>query len=80
VKTRKVTLTIPEDLLRQLNIVAAKQGMSISAMITRALWKIADEESGYAGARSAMLEDLRKGYRLGTRAKIDWTRDDLHER
>jgi predicted transcriptional regulator len=80
VKKRNVTLTIPEDLLRQLKIIAAKQDTSISAMITKALRRIADEENGYAEAQRGMLEDLRKGYSLGTRGKIGWTRDDLHER
>jgi predicted transcriptional regulator len=80
VKTRNVTITIPQDLLRQLKIVAAKQDTSISAMVTKALRQIADEENGYAKARRGMLEDLRKGFSLGTRGKISWTRDDLHER
>ena len=79
-KTRNVTLAIPEDLLRQVKIVAAKRDTSISAMVTRALRQIADEENGYAEARRGMLEDLRKGFSLGTRGKIGWTRDDLHER
>jgi len=79
-KTRNLTLAIREDLLRQLKIVAAKQETSISAMITKALRQIADEESGYAEAQRGMLADLRKGYNLGTRGKIGWTRDDLHER
>jgi predicted transcriptional regulator len=68
-KTRNLTLTIREDLVRQLKIVAAKRDTSISAMVTRALWQIVDEESGYAEAQGAMLEDLRKGYSLGTRAE-----------
>ncbi|HEY6390536.1 MAG TPA: hypothetical protein VIX89_04620 [Bryobacteraceae bacterium] len=79
-KTRNVTLAIPEDLLRQLKILAAKHDTSISAMVTKALRQIADEESGYAEARRGMLEDLRKGYNLGARGKIGWTRDGLHER
>jgi len=49
-------------------------------MVTKALRQIADEENGYAEAQRGMLEDLRKGYNLGTRGKIGWTRDDLHER
>ena len=79
-KTRNLTLAIREDLLRQLKIVAMKQDTSISAMVTRALWQIADEDSGYAEAQRAMLEDLRKGYSLGTRGKTGWKRCDLRER
>jgi predicted transcriptional regulator len=80
VKTRNVTLSLPEDLLRQLKIAAAKRETSVSAMLTAALRQIADEEDGYAEAQRLMLADLRKGYRLGTHGKIGWTRDDLHER
>jgi Ribbon-helix-helix protein, copG family len=80
VKTRNVTLSIPDDLLRQLKVTAAKQETSLSAMLTRALRRIADEEDGYAEARRRMLKDLRKGYPLGTHGKIGWTRDALHER
>jgi predicted transcriptional regulator len=80
VKTRNVTLSLPDDLLRQLKIAAAKRETSISAMLTRALRQIADEEDGYAEAQRLMLADLKKGYRLGTHGKTGWTRDDLHER
>ena len=78
--TRNVTLSIPDDLLRQLKITAAKQETSLSAMLTRTLRQIANEEDGYAEAQRQMLKDLKKGYRLGTHGKIGWTRDDVHER
>jgi predicted transcriptional regulator len=71
---------LPEDLLRQVKIVAAKQDTSLSAMLTRALRQIVDEEDGYAEAQRGMLKDFKKGYNLGTHGKIDWTRDDIHER
>jgi predicted transcriptional regulator len=80
VKTRNVTLSIPEDLLRQLKIVAARQDTSISAMLAQALRQIVDQHDGYAEAQRLMLKDLRKGYNLGTHGRIGWTRDDLHER
>jgi len=80
VNTRNVTLSIPDDLLRRLKIIAAKQDKSVSGMLTEALRQIADEADGYAEARRQMLKDLQKGYNLGTYGKIGWTRDDLHER
>jgi len=80
VNTRNVTLSIPDDLLRRLKIIAAKQDKSVSGMLTEALRQIADEADGYAEARRQMLKDLQKGYNLGTHGKISWTRDDLHER
>jgi predicted transcriptional regulator len=80
VKTRNVTLSLPDDLLRQLKIAAARRETSLSAMLAQALRQIADEEDGYAEAQRRMLADLKKGYSLGTHGKTGWTRDELHER
>lgn len=79
-KARNVTLALPEDLLRRLKVIAAKQDSSLSGILILALQQIADLEDGYEEARQGMLHDLRKGYNLGTRGKITWTRESLHER
>jgi hypothetical protein len=80
VKTRNVTLALPEELLRRVKVIAARQDTSVSAMLTWALEQIADQESGCAEARVGMLQDLKKGYKLGTKGTIGWGRDSLHER
>lgn len=80
VKTRNVTLAVPEHLLRRLKIVAAKRETSLSAMLSRTLEQMADSEEGYAEARRGMLANLKEGYALGTKGRIGWTRDSLHER
>ncbi len=80
VQTRNLTLSLPEDLLRQIKIVAAGREISVSALLTEALRQIADEEHGYGEAKRAMLNDLRKGYRLGTHGQPIWTRDEMHVR
>jgi hypothetical protein len=41
---------------------------------------MAEEQEGYEEARRAMLRDLRRGYNLGTKGRIDWSRESLHER
>ena len=73
-------MSVPDELLRRLKIIAAKEETSISAMLTRALQRIVDDEDGYVEAQRRMLADLKKGYNLGTRGKAMWTRDELHER
>jgi predicted transcriptional regulator len=78
--SRNVTLALPEDLLRRVKIIAAKQDTSISALLAATLSQVADQEEGYAEARDAMLADLARGYNLGTQGKIAWSRDSLHER
>ena len=80
VATRNVTLTLAEDRLRGMKILAARRDTSISALLTAALPQWADEEKGYAEARDGMLADLARGYDLGTRGTITWRRDSLHER
>ena len=78
--SRNVTLALPEELLRRLKILAAQRDTSISALLTAALSELADQEEGYAEARDAMLRDMERGYDLGTRGRITWIRDSLHER
>jgi predicted nucleic acid-binding protein len=57
-----VTLAIPEELLRWLKILAARQDTSISALLTATLSDLADREEGYAEARDAMIRDMKGGY------------------
>jgi predicted transcriptional regulator len=80
VGTRNVTLTLPDDLLRRLKVIAAQRDSSISAMLVQALEQVADDETGFANARRGMLRDLKKGYNLRTNGKIGWSRDSIHER
>ena len=78
--SRNVTLTLPEELLRRLKILAAQRDTSISALLTTALSELVDQEDGYAEARDATIRDLERGYDLGARGQITWTRDSLHDR
>jgi predicted transcriptional regulator len=80
VGTNNITLALPEDLLRRLEILATRQDSSLSALLTAALSDLADREEGYSEAATAMLRDMERGYDSGTRGYIVWTRDDLHFR
>ena len=80
VRTRNVTLALPEELLGRLRVIAAQQDTSISAMLTASLQQLADQEQGYSEAHRGMMEDMRRGYDLGTGGKITWTRESLYER
>ena len=75
-----MTVALPEDLLKRLKIIAAQQETSLSAMLARTLQQLADQEEGYTAARRGMLEDMRRGYRLGTHGRAAWSRDEIHER
>ena len=75
---QNVTLALPADTLRRLKILAAERGSSISRMLTEQLDELLDRESGYERARRRALADLERGWDLGLRDGVTWTRDELH--
>lgn len=78
--TRNVTLSLPEETLREAKVVAARRGTSVSALLTGALTDLVEHENGYAAARERSLAALDEGRDLGTGGEIGWSRDELHER
>jgi hypothetical protein len=82
--SQKVTLTIPEDILRKAKMLAGKKNISLDELLTQALVELVsserDEES-YERARKRNVELLQKGFNnLGSQGTIPWSREDLHER
>jgi hypothetical protein len=73
-----ITLKLDADLLREIRILAATQGTSISALLTERLEKMVREGKAYEGARRRALSRLKQGFDLR------WTpprsREELHER
>jgi hypothetical protein len=73
-----ITLKLDSKILREIRILAAEEGSSISGLLAAKLQEIIQERKGYARAQKRALARLRKGADLG------WTRpasrDELHER
>jgi hypothetical protein len=73
-----VTLKLDATVLREVRILAAEEGSSISALLTAKLEEIVRERKGYDRARRRALTRLREGFDLG------WvppgSRAELHER
>ena len=80
VETRNITLSLPEEVLREAKVVAARRGTSVSALLAGALYELVERESGYAAARERSLATLGRGRDLGTGGAIGWDRDELHDR
>jgi predicted transcriptional regulator len=78
--TRNITLALPEEVLKQVKIIAAKRETSVSAMLREKLKELVQEEDEYSQAMREALEALEHGFELGTYGKATWTRDELHER
>ena len=73
-----ITLKLDAALLREIRVLAAEEGTSISALLAARLEQIVSERKTYERARKRALARLREGLDL------QWTpprsRDELHER
>lgn len=77
---QNITLSLPRALLKRVKRVAADRDTSVSALMTEALGRVADEDRRYAAARKRALTALRSPRSLGTQGRRTWSRDELHER
>jgi len=78
---QNVTLSLPKETLRKAKILAIERNSSLSALLTQALEEIAAQADEYELAKEHHLAWLKeKSINLGTKEKITWTRDELHER
>ena len=80
VDNQNITLSLPRELLRRIKRLAADRDTSVSALMTEALARLADEDRRYSAARKRALKALRSARSLGTGGCRTWSRDDLHER
>jgi hypothetical protein len=80
VSNQNITLSLPEEDLREARILAAMRGTSVSQLLARMLKELIEQETGYTSARNRSLARLREGMDLGTGGHIDWSRDSVHER
>jgi len=79
-ETQNITLSLPKKTLQKIKLLAVKHQSSISKMLTEALEKIADEETGYEEARKRQMEWTEKGFDLGFGSSKLPGREELHER
>lgn len=77
VATRNITLKLPEETLKAVKILAAERDKSVSGMLTEALEQLIREDTGYEQARREFMQVVDSGADLGTRGRVDWTRDEL---
>lgn len=77
---QNITLSVPRALLKQVKRVAADRDTSVSALMTEALGRLAEEDRRYAAAKKRALAALRTARSLGTNGRRTWSRDSLHER
>jgi hypothetical protein len=74
-----VTVSLPDDLLREARHLAVDEGVSLSRFVARSLEERVDSIRGYRAACQRQLELLSRGLELGTRGAANWSRESLHE-
>jgi Ribbon-helix-helix protein, copG family len=77
---QNITLSLPEEDLREARVLAARCGTSVSQLLARMLRELVEQETGYGRARERSLTRLQNGMDLGTRGHIGWSRESVHER
>lgn len=77
---QNITLSIPKDVLLKVKVLAAKEGISISGLMTRALQQLVAQDEGYRQAMQAHQNILAEDLTLGTNGAIAHSRESLHER
>ncbi|MGH9380248.1 MAG: DUF6364 family protein [Thermoanaerobaculia bacterium] len=75
---RNITLTLDEDLIQKVRVVAARRNRSVSALLRHELTRLVAEDQAYETAKRAALERLERGGHLGA-GKLP-AREELHDR
>ncbi|HYK58717.1 MAG TPA: ribbon-helix-helix protein, CopG family [Bryobacteraceae bacterium] len=79
-RTRNITLRLPEPLLRRLRAYAAQRNSSLGALMAEAIRQMLDEDGSRDARHRRIVERMRNAPDWGTRGKITWTREEIWER
>jgi hypothetical protein len=79
-ETQTITLSLPRNILRQVEFIAASRNISVDSLLMQALEQIVQEEDAYSQARQSHLRWLDQGANLGTGGQLIIKRDEIHER
>lgn len=79
-ETQNVTVSLPADLLREARHLAVDQGTSLSRFLAALIEERVASTRHYEEARGRQERMMREAVDHGTNGKIDWSRDELHER
>ena len=77
---QNITLSIRKDILQKAELLAEKQGTSVSALLSNLLEDFVAHEEGYQTARRHYSRLLNQELDLGTGGSIDWNREEMHAR
>ncbi len=77
---QNITLSLPREILKKGKMLAAKKGISLNELVRELLQTTAENEEGYRISADRQIKRMKGGIPLGTKGKIFWQRDELHQR
>ena len=77
---QNVTLSLPQNLVKQAKHLATSRHTSLSELMRESLLEKVEEASGYRKAMERQVKLMQSGFDLGTGGVMPAHRDDLHER
>jgi hypothetical protein len=77
---QNVTLSLPQTLLRKFRVYAASRNQSMTSLMTQAIQALLKQDQQTAREKRRFIERIRTAPDRGTRGKIRWSREELHER
>jgi hypothetical protein len=75
---RNITLALDDEILQEARVLAAQQGLSVSAFLRQELSRLVENQRGFVKAREVALRRLAHGTSLGGGPLP--SREELHDR
>lgn len=75
---RNITVSLQEEMIARVRVVAAKRGTSVTGLLVQELSRLANEDAAYEQAKADALQRLAQGAHLGG-GRLP-AREDLHAR
>ena len=77
---QNITLSLPKEVIKKAKIIAIEHDMSLSRLLTETLLEMIARKERFDEAKKAHIDLLERGFDMGLKGKIMWSRDELHER
>jgi hypothetical protein len=77
---QNVTLSLPEPLPRRFRIHAASRNQSMTSLMAEGIRQMLDQERDSEKTKHRLLRRMSNAPGRGTRGRITWTREELHDR
>ena len=77
---QNITLSLPREILKKGKMLAAKKGISLNELVRELLQANTENDEEYQASAERQIRRMKEGIKLGTKGKISWKRDQLHQR